>query len=65
MDSDSTNDEVLKLRRYCFKILKDRWSKAEHNDDIYKCIDEWISKGNVVSFGIVAYFDAYYTGKCK
>ena len=62
---EHTTEEVLKLRRYCFKILKDKWSDAEHSDDIYKCIDEWISKGNVVSFGIVAYFDAYYTGKCK
>ena len=62
---EHTTDQVLKLRRSCFKILVSKWSKAEHNEDIYKCIDEWISKGNVATFGIVAYFDAYYTGKCK
>lgn len=63
MDNDSINEDVLKLRRHAFKILNAKWAEGKYQKDIYNCIDEWISKGHVTTFGIAQYFDAYYTNK--
>ncbi len=56
-------EEVLKLRRQAFKILRAKWHEDKYDKDIYNCIDEWIRKGHVTTFGIASYFDAYYTKK--
>ena len=33
---------------------------AYSTQDIYECADEWVSQGNQISHGIVAYFNAYF-----
>ena len=30
------------------------------NQDIYECAHDWVSQGNQISHGIVAYFKAYF-----
>jgi hypothetical protein len=66
-----TNDwrytpERMKLREECLNILMLKYGSVRvdqvsySTQDIYECADEWISQGNQISHGIVAYFNAYF-----
>jgi len=63
------SEERLKLRENCLAILLNKYGsvRIEEQDystqDIYECVDTWISQGNQTSFGIAAYFNAYFRGK--
>ena len=59
-DPQNPTEEQLKLRRYSFKILS---AEFPNQQNVYTCIDEWISKGQVTSNGIASYYDAYYVKK--
>jgi len=60
------SEERLKLREQCLKVLLNRYGSANINEtsytsqNIYECVDTWISQGNKISNGIVAYFNAYF-----
>lgn len=58
-DPQNPTEEQLKLRRNAFKILIAKYP----NQNVYPCIDEWISKGQVTTNGISSYYDAYYVKK--
>ena len=49
-----------KLRQEVLGLLMKKFGNKASNQSIYECADEWIEKGNVNTFGIVAYFEAYY-----
>ena len=63
------SDQKMKLRQECIKILLIKFG-SELNEDgvskytnqsIYECAHDWVSQGNVSTYGIVKYFQAYYT----
>jgi len=60
------SDDKLKLRGECIKILLSRFGSVEIDNvpystqDIYECAHDWVSQGNKISHGVVAYFNAYY-----
>ena len=59
-------EERMKLREQCLKVLLNRYGSGRINETsystkyIYECFDTWISQGNKLSNGIVAYFNAYF-----
>ena len=59
-------DDHLTLRAECLKILLNKYGGVDlinagySNTDIYECADIWISQGNKTTFGIVAFFNAYF-----
>ena len=76
MDTQTNSDwryteERLKLRENCLSILLNKYGnvRIEEQDystqDIYECVDTWISQGNKLSNGIVAYFNAYFNHENK
>lgn len=73
MDTQTNSDwryteERLKLRENCLSILLNKYGSARIDEqdystqDIYECVDTWISQGNKSSSGIIAYFKAYFGG---
>ena len=64
--TDCYADDKLKLRAECLGILLKKYGGATvesagySNKDIYECADIWISQGNKTTFGIVAFFNAYF-----
>jgi hypothetical protein len=65
------SDERLELRGQCLKVLLNKYGgnridqEAYSTQDIYECVDTWISQGNKLSTGIVAYFNAYFNPQTK
>lgn len=63
------SEDKLKLRGECLHILLNKFSYDDPNkvnyttQDIYECAHDWVSQGNKISSGIVAYFQAYYVNK--
>ena len=54
-------DEQLKLRQQVLMILFKQFGDGKYSNlSIYECADEWISKGQKISSGVVKYYDAYY-----
>ena len=59
-------EERMKLREQCLKVLLNRYGSDRIDEtsystqNIYECVDTWISQGNKLSNGIVAYFNAYF-----
>ena len=54
-------DQQLKLRQQVLLILFKEFGDGKYsNKSIYECADEWVSKGHVLSGGVVKYYDAYY-----
>ena len=59
-------DDHLTLRAECLKILLNKYGGVDlinagySKKDIYECADIWISQGNKTTFGIVAFFNAYF-----
>ena len=64
-------EERMKLREQCLKVLLNKYGGARielascSTQDIYECVDTWISQGNQLSNGIVAYFNAYFNYENK
>lgn len=65
------SEQRLKLREECLKILLNTYGGVKIEEvsystqDIYECVDTWISQGNKISHGIVAYFNAYFNHENK
>jgi len=63
------SEDKLKLRGECLHILLNKFSYDDPNkvnyttQDIYECAHDWVSQGNKISSGIIAYFQAYYVNK--
>jgi len=61
MSTSTLTEEQLKLRQQVLLILFKEFGKGKYsNQSIYECADEWISKGHVISGGVVSYYKAYY-----
>ena len=61
-DGGMMNEDQIKVREQAIKIL---YKSFGQDDKIYLCADEWVAKGQKSCFGIVKYYDAYFTGKYK
>ena len=61
MTTSTLTEEQLKLRQQVLLILFREFGNGKYsNQSIYECADEWISKGHVISGGVVSYYKAYY-----
>ena len=61
MMTTTLTEEQLKLRQQVLMILFKEFGNGKYsNQSIYECADEWISKGHVLSGGVVSYYKAYY-----
>lgn len=64
-------EEKLKLRSRCIQILLQKFGRVNidkvpyNTKEIYECAHDWVSQGNKISDGIVAYFNAYYNHENK
>ena len=63
------SDDRMKLRQEVLSILLEKYG-GEINEDgspkhssqsIYECAHDWVSQGNEISAGVVAFYKAYYT----
>ena len=62
------SDREMELRQKVYSLLLSRFgSQVDKNGDlicnmksITECADDWISRGNVNTSGIVKYYEAYY-----
>tara|TARA_Y100000004_G_scaffold63637_1_gene71424 strand:- start:501 stop:713 length:213 start_codon:yes stop_codon:yes gene_type:complete len=62
------SDDRMKVRESALKILMTRFGHQLENgvpkyspQSIYECAHDWVSQGNNTTFGIVKYYEAYYT----
>jgi hypothetical protein len=62
------SDERMKVRESALKILVTKFGHQMENgvpkyssQSIYECAHDWVSQGNNTTFGIVKYYEAYYT----
>jgi hypothetical protein len=63
------SDERMKLREQALNLLLTRFGSeldsegksVYSNQSIYECAHDWVSQGNVNTFGLVKYYQAYYT----
>ena len=58
----------MKVREAALKILVTKFGHQMENgipkyssQSIYECAHDWVSQGNNTTFGIVKYYEAYYT----
>ena len=55
--------ERLALREKCLSILLRKFGGSPvptNNKAIYECAHDWVSQGNQITHGIIAYYEAYY-----
>ena len=65
------SDEKMKLREECIKILLVKYgshlnedgSSKYTNQSIYECAHDWVSQGNMISHGIIKYYEVYYASQ--
>ena len=63
------SDERMKLREQALNLLLTRFGNnlqengepVYSNQSIYECAHDWVSQGNMNTFGLVKYYQAYYT----
>ena len=63
------SDERMKLREQALTLLltrfgnelKENGEPVYSNQSIYECAHDWVSQGNMNTFGLVKYYQAYYT----
>jgi hypothetical protein len=63
------SDDRLKLREQALNLLLTRFGSelnsdgepVHSNQSIYECVHDWVSQGNMNTFGLVKYYQAYYT----
>ena len=48
------------IRQEVLGLLLKKFHNTHTNRSIYECANEWVSRGNVNSNGVIAYFKAYY-----
>jgi|TARA_B100001964_G_scaffold44838_1_gene49892 hypothetical protein len=59
-------EDRLELRGECLNILLKRFGSAHidkvgySTQDIYECVDVWVSQGNKQTNGLVAFFLGYF-----
>ena len=61
-------DERMNVREQGLSILLKRFGSGNNSDgsprhssqSIYECVHDWVSQGNMITSGIVAYYKAYY-----
>ena len=64
-------DDRLKLRGQCLSVLLNKYGSVRIEEqtyttqDIYECVDTWISQGNKITHGLTQYFEVYFKGKNK
>ena len=61
------SEDRMKLREQALRVLLSKYGHqleggkpVYSNQSIYECAHDWVSQGNVNTFGIVAYYKAYY-----
>jgi hypothetical protein len=65
------SEERMQLRAQCLKVLLTKYGRGQIEEesyttqDIYECVDTWISQGHKLSNGIVSYFNAYFNNENK
>ena len=65
------SDQKLKLRQECLNILLNKFgsqlnsdgSPKYSNQSIYECAHDWVSQGNMITAGLLKYYEVYYSGK--
>ena len=63
------SDERMELRQKAYTLLLGRFGSEvdETGEPVYsmqsiiECAHDWVSQGNVNTFGLVKYYQAYYT----
>ena len=61
--------ERMKLRQECLSILMLKYGGAQIDEapystqDIYECAHDWVSQGNMITAGLLKYYEVYYSGK--
>ena len=63
------SDERMKLREQVYNLLLTRFGSQldENGEPVYsmksitECSNDWVSQGNMNTFGLVKYYKAYYT----
>jgi hypothetical protein len=63
------SDKRMKLREKALNLLFARfgWDLNNNgeplysNQSIYECAHDWVSQGNMSTFGLVRYYQTYYT----
>ena len=59
-------EDRMNLRASCLSVLLNKYGSVRIEEatystqDIYECVDTWISQGNKSPNGINAYFNAYF-----
>ena len=66
-NEDLQQEKKLELREEALKCLLTKYghqmdgvSPKYTNQSIYECAEDWVSKGNITTFGIIKYYEAYY-----
>ena len=62
------SDDRMVLRSSALNVLLKKFgselcsdgSPKYSNQSIYECVHDWVSQGNVNTFGLVKYYEAYY-----
>ena len=54
-------DALLLLLRRFGNELQENGEPVYSNKSMYECAHDWVSQGNVNTFGLVKYYQAYYT----
>ena len=67
LDSWRYDDEKMSVRNQALNVLIAKFGHQLEdglpkysNQSIYECAQEWVSKGNMHTAGIVKYYEAYY-----
>jgi len=62
------SDERMELRKKVLLLLLNKFgghlncdgSPKYSSQSIYECSHDWVSQGNLTTFGIIKYYEAYY-----
>ena len=62
------SDQKMKLRQECLSILMQKFGSQLNSDgtskysnqSIYECARDWVSQGNMISAGLVKFYEVYY-----
>ena len=65
------SDQKMKVRQACLKTLLQRFGSEltpdgtpkYSNQSIYECAHDWVSQGNMITHGIIKYYEVYYASQ--
>ena len=65
------SDQKMKVRQSCLKLLLQKFGSELSSDgtpkysnqSIYECAHDWVSQGNMITHGIVKFYEVYYASK--